>query len=101
MCNLRKFLFIIKLASTFVPTSFWDPQYSAEYQIYDFPPYEGKYDYDVPCAVCNTINRGKVMMIPARMSCPSGWTIEYYGYLMSDDYDLPTSREFVCVDRIS
>ena len=39
------------------------------------------------------------MMIPARMSCPSGWTIEYYGYLMSDDYDLPTSTEFVCVDR--
>ena len=39
------------------------------------------------------------MMIPAKMSCPVGWTREYHGYLMSEDHVRPSSTEFVCVDR--
>ena len=41
-------------------------------------------------------------MIPARMTCPSGWTREYYGYLMSEHYDKGHFRtEFICFDRNS
>eukprot|EP00106_Octopus_bimaculoides_P016378 XP_014783820.1 PREDICTED: uncharacterized protein LOC106878958 [Octopus bimaculoides] len=39
------------------------------------------------------------MMLPARTKCYPGWTIEYYGYLMSE-YDYSHSRhEYVCVDH--
>ncbi len=71
--------------------------YSAEYSISDFPPYEGKHNHDIPCAACFS-NRGTNMMIPAKMSCPTGWTREYHGYLMAEKYD-HSSTEFVCVDR--
>ena len=40
-------------------------------------------DTDVPCAVCYVSSRTAVYMVPAKYSCPSGWTREYYGYLMS------------------
>ena len=72
--------------------------YSAEYQVHDFSPYAGKHDHDVPCAVCRTTNRGSVMMIPAKMNCPAGWTKEYNGFLMAE-YWKHHSSEFVCVDR--
>ena len=38
----------------------------------------------VPCAVCYVPQRSTSLMIPARNSCPVGWTQEYGGYLMSD-----------------
>ena len=72
--------------------------YSAEYQIFDFPPYAGKLDHDVPCAVCRTTNRGSLLMIPAKVACPTGWTMEYHGYLMTENVN-HQSTEFVCVDR--
>ena len=72
--------------------------YSAEYQVPDFPPYAGKQNHDVPCAVCRATDRGSSMMIPAKMTCPAGWTREYHGYLMSENY-VHSSTEFVCVDR--
>ena len=37
-------------------------------------------------------------MIPARITCPSGWTREYYGYLMSTKYSAKRT-EFICFDR--
>ena len=37
-------------------------------------------------------------MIPARMTCPSGWTREYYGYLMSARWNHQRT-EFICFDR--
>ena len=70
--------------------------YSTEYYTNDFTPLQNMQDYDVPCAVCST-TRG-VMMIPAKKTCPADWTLEYYGYLMSEGYEKLAS-EFVCVDR--
>ena len=40
-------------------------------------------DHNVPCAVCHSSSRGSMIMIPARLSCPNAWTLEYSGYLMS------------------
>ena len=55
-------------------------------------------DHNVPCAVCSVTIGAEVIMIPARNSCPSSWTLEYDGYLMSES---PNNRRssFICVDR--
>jgi hypothetical protein len=38
-------------------------------------------------------------MIPARNVCPSGWNLEYKGYLMSAYYGNNNGRtQFICVD---
>ena len=55
--------------------------------------------HNVPCAVCYTSTRGTVMMIPARITCPSSWTREYYGYLMANWRGNHARTMFECVDR--
>jgi len=37
-------------------------------------------------------------MMPARNDCLSGWTEEYHGYLMTEDYAHKHSSDFICVD---
>ncbi|XP_078380371.1 uncharacterized protein LOC144663339 isoform X9 [Oculina patagonica] len=54
--------------------------------------------HDAPCAVCYVKSRGSQMMIPGTNKCPSGWTREYYGYLMTSHYNHAHQSEFVCVD---
>ena len=49
-----------------------------------------------PCAVCHVTTRETVLMIPAKTSCPSSWTREYEGYLMTGR---SYTRKFVCVDQ--
>ncbi|XP_035687427.1 short-chain collagen C4-like [Branchiostoma floridae] len=74
--------------------------YGAEYQLSTAnSPFQGAslLDHDVPCAVCHVASRGSKLMIPARLSCPSGWTREYKGYLMTTGYTQYRS-EFVCMD---
>ena len=39
------------------------------------------------------------MMIPARVSCPSGWTREYYGYLMTTNNEGHYRTMYECMDR--
>ena len=53
-------------------------------------------DQDVPCAVCEVNGRSKLMMIPAKYSCPDSWTEEYDGFLVSESHS-GRSSEFVCV----
>eukprot|EP00058_Branchiostoma_floridae_P013320 XP_002598808.1 hypothetical protein BRAFLDRAFT_74515 [Branchiostoma floridae] len=74
--------------------------YGAEYEVsHGNSPFQGAsiHDHDVPCAVCHVVSRGSKLMIPARLSCPSGWTREYKGYLMTEAYTHYRS-EFVCMD---
>jgi len=71
-----------------------DPQYNRAYTgsfagswIYGTEYETGSYgifpnsahDQNVPCAKCYTENRPALMMIPAKRSCPTGWTKEYEG----------------------
>ena len=75
--------------------------YGAEYQTgngYANSPLRSFHDHNVPCAVCYTSTRETVVMIPARLTCPSSWTREYYGYLMAERYSHNRST-FECVDR--
>ena len=67
-------------------------------------PTVGRHNYNVPCALCSATTRVIEVMIPARASCPTGWTREYYGYLMSqsDNWNPADGQRrtpFICVDK--
>ena len=65
------------------------PIYGVEYEIYGRSPFLSQsalHDDNVPCAVCHVSTRSAVLMIPAWRHCPSGWTVQYTGYLMTQKY---------------
>jgi len=75
--------------------------YGAEYETsggIQTGPLRSVHDHNVPCAICYASTRETVVMIPARLSCPSSWTREYYGYLMASYYGQHRTM-FECVDR--
>lgn len=53
-------------------------------------------EYEIPCAVCMT-TRHTLMTIPAKYSCPAGWTREYLGYLGSSRKN-NHRVEYICMD---
>ena len=58
----------------------------------------GLQHHNVPCAVCYSSLRATVMMMPAKLTCPSGWISEYIGYLMNDGRN-PSHSTNECVDQ--
>ena len=86
-----------------------DPEYGLAYRAgvqghspvegaeYEAPLVTGRHDRNVPCAVCYVQNRTTSIMIPAKMNCTSGWTREYYGYLMSAHFSHHRTQ-FICMD---
>ena len=70
--------------------------YGSEYEFRNGPRSDSA-NHNVPCVVCEVDTRSKYMMIPGRYSCPSSWTIEYYGYLMAERND-NYRTEYICVD---
>ena len=75
---------------------YYSTVYGTEYQY----PLVGTNEHDVPCAVCYATTRTAEVMIPAKTSCPSGWTREYYGYIMSESNLQGVYRnQFICVDK--
>ena len=52
--------------------------YGAEYESY----LPGRHSTDVPCAVCHVSNRTAVYMVPAKYTCPTGWTREYVLWIL-------------------
>ena len=61
--------------------------------------FPGKHDHNAPCAVCYSSTKTVKLMIPARITCPSSWTREYKGYLMTGHYDYKKNTVFECVDE--
>ena len=53
---------------------------------------------NTPCAVC-FVDRSTILTIPAKYTCPTGWTREYYGYLATE-HTTPGRRrkDTICVD---
>ena len=49
--------------------------------------------------MCVATTRVAVVMIPAKLTCPSGWTREYHGYLMSEYYNHQSPSTFECIDH--
>ncbi|XP_072024681.1 uncharacterized protein [Amphiura filiformis] len=73
--------------------------YTAEYEIDNFAPFSHLHDHDVPCAVCRVTGRSTLLMIPAKTTCPSNWTSEYRGYMMTAYHGHAHQSEYVCVDE--
>ena len=61
-------------------------------------PVQGHHEHNVPCAVCRVTTKSAVLLLPAKYSCPTTWTSENYGYLMSN-YKGHRRTSFVCVDE--
>ena len=74
------------------------PLHGSEYQSESGSPLPGVFQHNVPCAVCYVSTRSVVYIVPARDDCPSGWTLEYKGYLMSERYS-HYRNTFECVDK--
>ena len=80
------------------------PVYGAEYHTHHGSvPLTAVHDHNVPCAVCYASTRLAVTMIPAKTQCPSTWTLEYSGYLMSAykgiSGNIHYRTMFECVDK--
>ena len=54
--------------------------------------------HNVPCAVCYVATRSVAVMIPAKTQCPTDWTVEYVGYLMTE-YRGHSRTMYECVDK--
>ncbi|XP_068731381.1 uncharacterized protein [Montipora capricornis] len=75
--------------------------YGAEYEVSDYngdPFKRNRHNHEAPCVVCFLKSRGSMLMMPARNDCPSGWTEEYHGYLMTAYHGHKHSSDFICVD---
>jgi len=73
--------------------------YGTEYQTnpsFGLEVFNSLYDFDAPCAVC--LVEAPFFMHPGSKECPSGWTVLYEGYLMSEHFTYQKS-ETVCVDK--
>ena len=55
------------------------------------------HNHDILCALCFA-NRSTSLMIPAKFTCPSGWTNEYHRYLMTS-FGYQSRVEYICVDK--
>ena len=57
-----------------------------EYWSPGFPSLSSLNYHNVPCAVCYVATRSVTVMVPAKTQCPTDWTVEYVGYLMSENH---------------
>ena len=75
--------------------------YGAEYETHETGggPLSAVNQHNVPCAVCYASTRVTVTMIPAKTQCPSTWTLEYSGYLMSEHNTNHHRTMYECIDK--
>ena len=73
--------------------------YGVEYNIGTGQPLYDVHQHNAPCAVCMAVSRCSLLMIPAKTRCPTNWTIEYVGYLMSEAQNHAHPTEYECVDK--
>ena len=76
----------------------WSYIYGVQYHPNGNQPTYNVNDHNVPCVVCFAATRVTILMIPARHTCPTNWTLEYTGYLMTEGYDQYRST-YECVDK--
>ena len=70
-----------------------------EYYYTNFPSLSSLNYHNVPCAVCYVANRSVAVMIPAKTQCPTHWTLEYVGYLMTQYHNNGGRSMYECVDK--
>ena len=74
------------------------PLRGAEYRAGSSQQLHNKLYHNMPCAVCCTSTRSKLLVIPAKLTCPTNWTTEYTGYLMAAHQSHNGRTLFECVD---
>ncbi len=74
--------------------------YGTEFETHS-QPLSPVFHHNIPCSICYASTRSVHLMIPARYECPTAWTREYYGYLMSDatKWSDHYRTMFECVDN--
>ena len=73
--------------------------YGSEYELTSNSPFpKSLQNMDVPCAACY-VPRATSIMIPAWKTCPGGWEMEYWGYLMSAYHAHKGRTTYECVDE--
>ena len=73
--------------------------WGTEYE-HTIEPASNRQDRDVPCSLCYVPTRSAMIMIPGTVICPSGWSRDYYGYLMGGMNIIQHKRsEYLCVDH--
>ena len=71
--------------------------YGVEYRPHS-GPLQNVVNHNVPCAVCHVTTRATLLMIPAKVNCPTNWTTEYTGYLMTSFRSHHRST-YECIDK--
>ena len=75
------------------------PLRGAQYQAVSGQPCHSVNSHNIPCAVCYASTRDTVLMIPAKLTCPTHWTTEYTGYIMATRGSNNGRTLFECIDR--
>ena len=75
-----------------------NPLLGSEYELRPGSPLPDLHDHKVPCAVCSVTSRSRLLFMPAWNVCPSTWTLEYSGYLMTAHH-FQYRNTFDCVDK--
>nr|KAG5710125.1 hypothetical protein BaRGS_006644 [Batillaria attramentaria] len=57
----------------------------------------GHNDHDAPCSVCRT-PLSTTIMVPATLTCPTGWVTQYSGHLVAGYHGHEAASEFLCLD---
>ena len=70
-----------------------------EYQFHSHPSLSAFDGHNVPCAVCYVATRCVALMVPAKIRCPTNWTLEYDGYLASGYHGRESRIMYECVDK--
>ena len=74
--------------------------YGVEYRKWNSGRFFADVDlHDAPCAVCEAQGRSQLLMIPAKRTCPAGWTFEYEGVLASEHSTHASGGEFICISK--
>ena len=77
----------------------WSPLTGVEYAIASGQPFYSVDNHNMPCAVCYTSSRVTVLMIPAKLTCPTNWTTEYTGYIMANYHSHIGRYLYECIDQ--
>lgn len=51
-----------------------------------------------PCSLCHSTIKSTTVTIPARRDCPTGWNLEYRGYLVTEG-EFSYRNDYVCLDE--
>ena len=85
---------------TGIPGTLWGISYGV-FKHTSTAPLNARSGLQMPCAVCYVNDKSTILTIPAKYTCPTGWTREYNGYLMSEITEANRPRkDTICADRI-